>query len=556
MHTDGGPAVDSLARAYFSLLAGALPACCLSDEFHTLPRAEDARFHLARADLLERDSLEDCCRRVREMRAALDPLARESPGTDAGLLGQSMDSFLFHWSVLRFWERDPSLYLKTAWIGLDLALRLPGLGHEEQAALYRARLRAIPELLARGEGELSGLTDPARDVALEMVETCRGLLAKLGDGALPGGLRAPQDEGGGLAGAIRQEAGRALESLDAFERFLRGVPAARRPVPGTELFRQALCEGMGWSGGLREALEVLEAEAAEAVSALKALARRLAPGQGWQAVYRRIALPAVGYRDPVSLYREEMRRQEGFFGGVDELPLPPRGSVHVEPTPPYLEPVRSTASYSAPMFAGASSQGGRFYVMGLERGGAEADRKSLLETEHRDYRYLTAHETLPGHHLLDWVRLHQKSRVRRQVESVLYYEGWACYAEQLLDECGTDPEPVQRLVRLRRNLWRAERGRIDAGLATGELSEEQAAARLEEIGSGSVQACRQARRITLTPGYQLCYTLGKQGFLDLRRRFVPPLTRKLFHETVLTSGQASFPLLARECAGRSPDRTP
>jgi len=84
---------------------------------------------------------------------------------------------------------------------------------------------------------------------------------------------------------------------------------------------------------------------------------------------------------------------------------------------------------------------------------------------------------------------------------------------------------------------------VDAGLQAGGVSLEQGARRLEDIGSTAVQARKQARRISLTPAYQLCYTLGRHGFLDLRGRVVPPRTLKQFHETVLSAGQASFSLL-------------
>jgi len=71
-----------------------------------------------------------------------------------------------------------------------------------------------------------------------------------------------------------------------------------------------------------------------------------------------------------------------------------------------------------------------------------------------------------------------------------------------------------------------------------------------------VRALRQARRSGLTPGVRPCYTLEESGFPDLRIRFVPPPARKLFHQTVLASGPAAFPLLAPERAGRCPRSAP
>jgi len=567
LNPGSGHDLASLAERFFGLLAASLPACCLSDEFPFLPRAGDARFHLSRTDRLEREHLQEVCGQVRALRSEVDARTGQDRGTVPGLLCQGMDAFLLHMDTLRVWEQDPALYLKAGWIGLDLALRLPGLEEEERADLLRARLRAVPTLLEWGERQLVRVAGAAREASLEMVAACRDSLARIvcggetgpcGEGPAGGAGRSSPPAtfpergapGRGPGQDLFREAARAREALDRFERFLRDVEGPAVWVTGPGLFPEVLRQGYGWSRGLTEAREILEAEAASVASDLRVLSGRIEAGSDWRDLYRRAGLPPLGYQDPVSLYREETGRLERFFRGLGVAPVPPPGSVRVEPTPDYLEPVRATASYSAPPCVEALSGGGRFYVTGIDPGPPGPGHVQRMDALHRDYRYLTAHETVPGHHLLDWVRLGLDDPVRRQTESALYYEGWACYAEQLVDECGFGPDPIQRLIRSRRQLWRAVRGRVDAGLQAGTLTVEQAAGALEAVGSGRAQARRQARRIALTPGYQLCYTLGKHGFLDLRRRFVPPLTLQAFHETVLSAGEAPFPCLERECAAR------
>jgi uncharacterized protein (DUF885 family) len=56
---------------------------------------------------------------------------------------------------------------------------------------------------------------------------------------------------------------------------------------------------------------------------------------------------------------------------------------------------------------------------------------------------LTAHETIPGHHFLDSIRRSLKNPIRRQIESPLFYEGWASYAESMLIEYGYLEETMQ-----------------------------------------------------------------------------------------------------------------
>jgi uncharacterized protein (DUF885 family) len=263
-------------------------------------------------------------------------------------------------------------------------------------------------------------------------------------------------------------------------------------------------------------------------------------------------LPEQAYGETVSLYREEVKRLETFFGRQGMLPMPPGGSVRVEPTPAYLQPIRATASYSAPPFLDDRVREGCFFVQVYDDQGPSEEGRRRLESVHREYRYLTAHETCPGHHLLDWSRLCRPDPIRRWIESALFYEGWACYAEQLVDEFGYDPDPRQHLIRIKRDLWRAVRGRLDLELHIGTISLEQGAERLEALGYAPQDAEKQARRITLTPGYQLCYTLGKHGLLDLRRRHVPPLSLEDFHALVLGSGQGPFSCLEQALSGTGP----
>ncbi len=527
----------SLSEEYFSFLARFLPVCCLSDEFHFLPRVESARLHATETDCLEQAFLEEAFTRVKSWKAGLQEFAPQEDPCLVGLLAQSMDAFLVHGETLGLWRRDPGLYLKVAFIGLDQALSRPCESEEERSALYRARLGAIPRLLAWGSGQLEEVPQPAREAALEMADTCRDFLSR----AAAERAKEPGLSGDELGRAERT----AFEAVEGFQAFLRELEGPVGFTPGTGLFQEILSAGYGWKGSIEEALHILVQEASEKEHALQQLARTIDPNKGWEGIYADTGLPRKAYRDTVSLYRDEVKRLEAFFGREGVLPMPEEGSVRIAPTPSYLQPIRATASYSAPPSLEDRMQPGCFFVQVSGDEGTSDPGRRRIASVHREYRYLSAHETYPGHHLLDWVRLRQPDPIRRRIESALFYEGWACYAEQLVDDLGYDPDSRQRLIRIKRELWRAVRGRLDLELHAGSISLEQGAARLEALGYAPSDAKKQVRRITLTPGYQLCYTLGKQGFLELRRRYVPPLSLKEFHHVVLGSGQAPFERLDR-----------
>jgi len=536
----------ALSEEYFSFLARSLPVCCLSDEFHFMPRVELARFHKEETDCLARDFLEGACAKVKAWRAELGALAGQGDPCLSGLLGQSMDAFLVHWETLGLWKRDPGLYLKIAFIGLDQSLSWPFENAEEKRTLYRARLDAISRLLSWGIDQLDEVPRPAGEAALDMVGTCRAFLS---------GVAAEREKDPGLSGGeLRQKERTAFEALERFQDFLRGLRGPAGFTPGAGLFREILDRGYGWRGQINEALEILEQETSGKKRALARLAGTIDSNKDWREIYNGTGLPQRAYDETVSLYRKEVERLEVFFSRQGVLPMPPRGSVRVEPTPAYLQPIRATASYSAPPFLDDRVRQGCFFVQVFEDQGPSEEGRKRLESVHREYRYLTAHETCPGHHLLDWSRLCRPDPIRRRIESALFYEGWACYAEQLVDELGYDPDPRQYLIRVKRDLWRAVRGRLDLELHIGAISLEQGAERLEALGYAPQDAKKQARRITLTPGYQLCYTLGKHGFLELRRRHVPPLSLKDFHALVLGSGQVPFACLEQALDSSAPGK--
>jgi len=150
-----------------------------------------------------------------------------------------------------------------------------------------------------------------------------------------------------------------------------------------------------------------------------------------------------------------------------------------------------------------------------------------------------AHETYPGHHLLDSSRWGLARSLRRAVEQPIFYEGWACFAEELLRQTGYFSNPGDRLLLARRRLLHAIRAKVDVGLQTGTMNISAAAEYLREAGVSTERAMSSACKYPLNPGYQLCYTLGLRQFLDLFERYgrdnLPD-----FVQTVLGQGEIHF----------------
>jgi uncharacterized protein (DUF885 family) len=179
--------------------------------------------------------------------------------------------------------------------------------------------------------------------------------------------------------------------------------------------------------------------------------------------------------------------------------------------------------------------GGTFFIMETAAG----------NTAPSDYRLLTAHETFPGHHLLDSRRWGQLRPVRRHVEYPLFYEGWASFGEELMFDTGFFSGPADSLLMAKRRFWRAMRGRIDLDIHTRRRTLEEAAALMVANGLPARQAAAMVRRYALKPGYQLAYTMGRRQFKRLYDRFRTHTgTPAAFAITTLSLGEIGFGHLA------------
>jgi hypothetical protein len=249
-------------------------------------------------------------------------------------------------------------------------------------------------------------------------------------------------------------------------------------------------------------------------------------------VYDKIGMKSGLQDDPVRLFSDELDKiREHLTDRVileddDNILVP----VTVERMPRYFRAIRSASSYSIyPKYPPAN---GTFYVLTASGYGVPSENLN-------EYRMLTAHETYPGHHLLDSSRLSLKSIVRRSLEFPLFYEGWACFAEMLLSYTGYFTDPADRFILAKRRYWRAVRGQIDIGLQTKKLDLESAANILQEAGIPYQRAMTSTKIYTLNPGYQICYTVGIRRFLDLFKQY-GEADLKNFTKTVLSNGEILF----------------
>jgi uncharacterized protein (DUF885 family) len=299
------------------------------------------------------------------------------------------------------------------------------------------------------------------------------------------------------------------------------------------LFEQVVCRHTGSTLTLTEALQELEDEACVAGKLLTEEARKFGYGGDWESCYRNIEEEPLGPDDRKGLLRLEIDRlrehciRQGFLSG--QVPTP--DGIDIEFLPPSLASIRAADSYNAR--PGYPFQGGVFYIFKSSSLGAS------IGSIHPSYRMTAAHETYPGHHLLDFFRWNNPEPVLRSTEYPLFYEGWACFGEDLMFHTGAFERAYDRLILLRRRFRHALRGKVDLMVHSGKMGIEDAAGKLALGGFSGSRALDMARKYALRPAYQMCYTIGRRQFQKLfesyGQRDIPE-----FVNTVLSSGELLF----------------
>lgn len=222
--------------------------------------------------------------------------------------------------------------------------------------------------------------------------------------------------------------------------------------------------------------------------------------------------------------------------------LPLKAQVRVERVPPEREAGSAGAYMSLGSLDGAKPS---VFYLNLQDT-ANWPRWSLPT--------LVAHETLPGH---VWQEAFEMEAVKRHpLRSLLrfngYSEGWALYAERLVDEAGFyDTDPLVRLGHLQAQQLRAVRLVVDTGLHALGWARERAIQVLAEATGRPLGSVRgEIDRYCVKPGQACGYMVGQRELLRLRERWLKtrPGGTVAFNDAVLRAGNLPLRVLDQTMA--------
>ncbi|MFC1514568.1 DUF885 family protein [Candidatus Omnitrophota bacterium] len=519
-------AIRAIAGDYFDYMGRQFPTLCLSDEFYFFPRAKSALRSLATLESLDKEKISQNVKEIKRLRrslAALKPEALEDY-TDLKLLEQSLATFLREFDDQLVWRTNPTLYLKMILLGVEhILVKAPYFAKDSLHAALLSKLRGIPGLIKEAKENLKIIPAGYLEASLEMVDYATEYFWHLSfERSTP---RRHKD--------LRRATGRAILALNDLKSLLRRKRPAHYFLKEKSLLTRIIKDSLSLDLTPEDIFAIASGELAKTKKELRQAAKNLATAARWQSIAGEYRLHASSGRELLTLYEDQIAKILTFLKNGDLVTISPTPRILVRPTPYYMLPVRASASYACPISDDPKEPA--FFYITPDSG------------IHNEYIFVSAHETFPGHHLLDAKRRSLNNPIRSQIESPLFYEGWASYAEQLV---GGLPHirshPAQKIIGLRRQAWRAVRAMLDSGIRTKEMSIAQAQKELIGLGYPPRLVAIMLRHYLLTPGYQLCYTIGKYELERLKKTYAPTIGARTFHDLVLESGQIPFALLEKK----------
>ena len=279
---------------------------------------------------------------------------------------------------------------------------------------------------------------------------------------------------------------------------------------------------------------------------LAQITEEIAPGKGIAEVTLKIQEHHPPAGDVISAYQKAMESARTFVLEKKLLSFPPHEKLQVVHTPEFQRHEIPFAAYLSPP-PNDPEQTGYYYVTPV------TDNDLLREHNWVGLENTSVHESYPGHHLQFTVAnsIREASTLPRLMnESSVFYEGWALYCEQLMQEQGFLKTKEHRFIMMKDRVWRALRIIIDVNTQAGKMSYDEATdLMVRELQFPRAQAQADLNWYSHSPATPMGYALGWSIINRLRNQEKDRLGSGFnlcdFHDRLLSAGSISLPLVEK-----------
>jgi len=474
---------------------------------------------------------------------------------DAAMLDNQLRYAIWTEERFRDWSWDPLIYTQLAGQSVYGLLARDFAPLPQRLGAVTARLERLPGLLEQMRANIVPSRVPAIH-AETAVKQNRGVLSLVDDLVVPNLGQLPADDRARLERAIAT----ARTAVESHQQWLEGtlLPQAKGDFRiGRELYDEKL--GFALMSPLTRA-EIRQRAASEAVTTrarMYAVARKVLHGREdapalpddptpaeQQAAIKAALELANAQRTPragvVDYARQTLRETTEFVRAKNFVTVPDE-PVEIILMPEFQRGV-AVAYCDSP---GPLDKGQRtFYAVSpIPEEWTDAQVESFLrEYNTRSIANLTIHEAMPGHYLQLAHSNRYPSTLRAMLGSGPFIEGWAVYAERVMQEQGyLDGDPLMQLVQLKWYLRSITNVIMDSAIHVDGMERDEAMQLMVETGfQEEREAAGKWVRAQLSSAQLSTYFVGYQEHADLRaaaeRRAGSKFDLKAYHDQVLSFG--------------------
>ena len=456
----------------------------------------------------------------------------------------AIDGMLFGVEIAQYHRRNPAWYTGTispsVYVSRDYAsaaVRLEAL---------TAYLRNLPAYLQQMRTTL----EPPfpRPFVRSALVRFGGLATHLGD-EVPALFAGVQDEA--LQGAFAEALGPAVAALREVEAWLgeRLEDSTGDFALGEDRYRELLWRRYRIDLDWKTLKGVAEADLERNLELLRETCQSYDPDITITDCAARVRedKPPAG---AVARANEQLPELKAFLMQADLVRIPSEEVAFVAEAPAYR---RTNSAYIE--IPGPYEQGlpAIYYIAGPDPAWPPEVQRQYVPGE-ADLLNTSVHEVWPGHFLHSLYYKRSANRVGKVLRNGMLNEGWAHYAEELMQEAGLgEGRPLVRVGQILDALMRDVRFLSSIGLHVEGMSVETSRrmfAELAHLDPGNAE--QQAIRGTYDPGY-FAYTVGKLIIRKMREDWTATRGGRAawteFHETLLLHGSAPLPVLREAMMG-------
>jgi uncharacterized protein (DUF885 family) len=414
---------------------------------------------------------------------------------------------------IQSYKHNPTIYVELAGNALFTPYMLNYAPVEERFKHITSRLLKLPALMAQAKANLVDAPEVWNRVAQEENDGNIALIDKTLRGAVPAGQKF----------GFEQAAIPAIAALRDFNAFLKNDLSKK--TSDWRLGKQNYDQKFRYVLAIGKTPEQLLTEAEADFKAVRATMEKLAAPetvpQALAEIAQQHATPAT-YMDSA---RATLAEATAFVREKDLLTLPARGNLQVIETPEFMRGIYAVGGFNpAPPLE--PKLGAYYWVTPIP----SSWPKERVESKLREYnesglQQLTIHEAMPGHYVqLEYandVQPLERRLLRNLFASGPYVEGYAVYAQQMMNEAGYRANNHNLELTFYKQMLRVIANAIlDIRIQTQNMSEKEAVDFMVNEGfQEKEEATAKWQRAQLSSCQLPMYFAGWKGWLNAREAY-------------------------------------